>query len=169
MISSLLLQQLHMRAELWSWSLTHSFVESELSKIFYITQTYRKKKTILFNSSLLYKFCLSLVCLTWIVFVMGGRWRYSSCFVGCCLQDLFIITHIILVKLPSSFFSISFVSVNVVHRYSSIDMTTAWKKLCFILSVRSDFHTTDRLPLAVPDLASRMLMSVSVNETLLPR
>ena len=29
------------------------------------------------------------VCLTWIVFVMGGRWPYSWCFVGCCLQDLF--------------------------------------------------------------------------------
>ena len=38
-----------------------------------------------------------LVCLTWIVFVMGGRWLYSCCFVGCCLQDLFNITRSILV------------------------------------------------------------------------
>ena len=30
-----------------------------------------------------------LVCLTWIVFMMSGRWPYSCCFVGCCLQDLF--------------------------------------------------------------------------------
>ena len=28
-------------------------------------------------------------CLTWIVFVMGGRWPYSWCLVGCCHQDLF--------------------------------------------------------------------------------
>ena len=30
-----------------------------------------------------------LVRLTWIVFVMGGRWPYSWCHVGCCSQDLF--------------------------------------------------------------------------------
>ena len=29
------------------------------------------------------------VCLTLIVFMMGGRWPYSCCFVGCCLQELF--------------------------------------------------------------------------------
>ena len=39
--------------------------------------------------------------------------------------------------LPSSFFSRRFVSVQVVHPYSSIDTTAAWKKLRFILSVRS--------------------------------
>ena len=38
-----------------------------------------------------------LVHLTWIVFVMGGRWPYSGCFVGCCLQDLFNIACNILV------------------------------------------------------------------------
>ena len=29
-----------------------------------------------------------LVRLTCIVFVMGGRWPYSWCFVGCCCQEL---------------------------------------------------------------------------------
>ena len=38
-----------------------------------------------------------LVHLTWIIFLMGGRWSYSWCFVGCCLQDLFNIPHSILV------------------------------------------------------------------------
>ena len=38
-------------------------------------------------------------------------------------------------KLPSSFFSNRLVSIQVVHPYSSIDTTAAWKKLCFILSV----------------------------------
>ena len=38
-----------------------------------------------------------LVRLTLIVFVTGGRWPYSCCFVGCCLQDLFNITCSILV------------------------------------------------------------------------
>ena len=28
-----------------------------------------------------------LVRLTWIVFVIGGRWPYSWCLVGCCCQD----------------------------------------------------------------------------------
>ena len=68
------------------------------------------------------------------------------CFVGCCHQDLFNIARNILVLLPSSFFSSRFVSVQVVHPYSSIDTTAAWKKLRFILSVRSDFHMTVWLP-----------------------
>ncbi len=109
-----------------------------------------------------------LVCLTWIVFVMGGKRPYGYCFVGCCLQDLFKIARSILVWLPSSFFSIHLVSVYVVHLYSSIDTTAAWKKLHFILSVRSDFHMTDSFSIAVHAFASRVLMSVSVDDTLLP-
>ena len=43
----------------------------------------------LMSSSLLLQQCPAcLVRLTWIVFVMGGRWPYSWCFVGCCRQDL---------------------------------------------------------------------------------
>ena len=34
-----------------------------------------------------------LVRLTWIIFVMGGRWQYSCFFMGCCLQDLFSIAR----------------------------------------------------------------------------
>ena len=52
------------------------------------------------------------------------------------------------------------------HAYSSIDMTAAWKKLCFILSVRSDFHMSDSLLKAVHPFASRVSMSVSVDENL---
>ena len=37
------------------------------------------------------------VRLTWIVFVMVGRWPYSWCFVGSCLRDLFNIARSILV------------------------------------------------------------------------
>ena len=41
----------------------------------------------LMRSSLLLQQCPAcLVRLTWIVFVMGGRWPYSWCFVGCCRQ-----------------------------------------------------------------------------------
>ena len=58
-------------------------------------------------------------------------------------MDLFNIARNILVQLPSSFFSSRFVSVQVVHPYSSIDTTVAWKKLHFILSVRFDFHMID--------------------------
>ena len=39
----------------------------------------------LMSSSLLPQQCPAcLVRLTWIVFVMGGRWPYTWCFVGCC-------------------------------------------------------------------------------------
>ena len=128
------------------------------------------RSTSLTSSSLLLQQCSAyLVHLTLIVFVTGGKWPYSCCFVGCCLQDLLNIAHNILVQLPSSFFSIRFVSVHVVHPCRSIDTTAAWKKLRFILSVMSDFHTTDSLSLAVHAFASRVSMSLSVDETLLPR
>ena len=86
-------------------------------------------RTSLMSSSLLLLQCPAcLVRLIRMVFEMGRRWLYSSCFVGCCLQDLFNTARCILVQLPSSFFSIHLVSVHVVHSYSSMDMTTAWKK-----------------------------------------
>ena len=47
------------------------------------------KSTSLMSSSLLLQQCPAcLVRLTWIVFVIGGRWPYSWCLVGCCCQDL---------------------------------------------------------------------------------
>ena len=55
------------------------------------------------------------------------------------------------------------------HPYSSIDIIAAWKKLRFILSVRSDFYMTDILLIAVHVFASRVLISFSVDETLLSR
>ena len=60
-------------------------------------------------------------------------------------------------------------SVQEVHPYSSIDTTAAWKKLRFILSVRSDFHMIDSLSIAVHAFVSRVSMSFSVDEILLPR
>ena len=118
------------------------------------------------SSTLLQQCPACLVRLTWIVFVMGGKWPHSYCFVGYCLQDLFNIACCILELLPSSFFFIRLVSVHVVHPYSKIDTTTTWKKLRFLLSVRSDFHMTDSLSIVVHAFASRVLMSVSVDETL---
>ena len=52
------------------------------------------RSTLLMSSSLLLQQCPAcLVRLTWIVFVMGGRWPYSWCLVGCCRQDLFNIAR----------------------------------------------------------------------------
>ena len=56
------------------------------------------RTTSLMSSSLLLQqgpACL--VRLTCIVFVMGGKWPYSWCLVGCCRQDLFNISLNILV------------------------------------------------------------------------
>ena len=69
------------------------------------------RSTPLTSSSLLLQQCPAcLVRLILIVFVMGGRWPYNCCFVGCFLQDLFNIARSILVLLPSSFFSIRFLA-----------------------------------------------------------
>ena len=57
-----------------------------------------RKSTSLMSSSLLLQQCPAyLVRLTWIVFETGGRWPYSWCLLGCCLQDLFKIVRRILV------------------------------------------------------------------------
>ena len=48
-------------------------------------------------------------------------------------------------------------------------MIAAWKKLRFILSVRSDFHMTDSLLRAAHAFVSCVSISVSVDETLLLR
>ena len=118
------------------------------------------RSTSLMSSSLLLQQCPAcLVRLTCIVFVMGGKWPYSWCLVGCYRQDLFNIALNNLVEWPSSFFFSRLVSVQVVHPYSSIDTTAAWKKLRFILSVRSDFHMIESLSIAVQAFVSRVSMS----------
>ena len=56
------------------------------------------RSTSLMISSLRLQQCPAcLARLTWIVFVIGGRWPYSWCLVGCCRQDLFKIAGSILV------------------------------------------------------------------------
>ena len=75
------------------------------------------RSTSLMSSSLLLQQCPAcLVLLTCKVFVRGGKWPYSWCLVGCCLQDLFNIALNILVSLPSSFFFSRLVSVQVVKK-----------------------------------------------------
>ena len=102
-----------------------------------------------------------LVHLIWMVLEIGGRWPDSCHFMGCCCPDLFNIARRILVQFPSSFFSICFVSIHVMHLYSRIDATAVWKKLCFIL--------LDNLSIAVYAFARHILMSLSVDEMLPPK
>ena len=124
------------------------------------------RSTSLMSSSLLLQQCPAcLVRLTWIVFMLGGRWPYSWCLLGVAARTC----SVLLTTLPSSFFSSHFVSVQVVHPYSSIDTTAAWKKLHFILSVRSDFHMINSLSIAIHVFISCMSISFSIDETLLPR
>ena len=122
------------------------------------------RSTSLMRSSLLLQQCpVCLVRLTCIVFVTGGKWPYSWCLVGCCRQDLFNIARSILVLLPSSFFFSHLVSVQVVHPYSNIDTTAAWKKLRLILLVKSYFHMIESLSIAVHAFVNRVSMSFSVD------
>ena len=48
-----------------------------------------RSTSVMSSSQLLQRYPACLVHLILIVFVMGGWWPYSCCFVGCCLQDLF--------------------------------------------------------------------------------
>ena len=103
------------------------------------------------------------------VFETGGRWPHSCCCVGCCYQNLYMTACSILVHLLSKLFSTPFVSVHVVHPYSSRDTTAAWKKWYVILSDTSDLHITNSLSIAVYAFACRVLTSFSEDITVLPR
>ena len=84
--------------------------------------------------------------------------------------DIYIHTHIYIYKYRFVWFSFSFssyVSIPVVHPYSSTDTATAWKKFPYILSERSDFYMFDNLSIAVHTFVIYMLTSFSVDEILL--
>ena len=53
-------------------------------------------------------------------------------------------------------------------QHRTTDTGTAWKKSCFILSERPDFHIVDNLSIAVHGLPMHMLISLSVDKILLP-
>ena len=113
-------------------------------------------------------YCTS--CSSYLVLEKGGKWPYSCCFMWCCFQDLINMARSIFVQFSSSFFFIRLVSIQVVHQYSSIDTTDVCKKMRFDLSdKRSDFHLIDNPSIAVHIFTSRILMSFSLDETLLPR
>ena len=88
---------------------------------------------------------------------------------GCCFLDLFHVALCIFLQFLSSFFSICFISIYVVHPYSRIDTTAAWKKLCFISLDRLDFYIINNLSIAVHTFARHKLISLSEDETLLLR
>ena len=100
---------------------------------------------------------------------MGGKWPYSCCFVGCCFQELFSTARRILVKFTSSFSSLHFFSVHMVHPYISINTTAAWKKSSFILSNRSDYYIINSISIVVYVFARHILTSLSVDEIRLTR
>ena len=56
-----------------------------------------RSSSLTFSSLLLQQYPACLVRLACIVFVIGGRWPYSWCLLGCCSQDLFNIALNILV------------------------------------------------------------------------
>ena len=91
----------------------------------------------LMSSSLLLQQCPAyLVRLTWIVFVwweVGGR--IVGALWGVTARTYSILLAAFLCNCRLAFFFSCLVSVQVVHPYSSIDTTAAWKKLRFILSV----------------------------------
>ena len=85
---------------------------------------------------------------------MSGRWPHCCCFLAVAFRTCLILHAAFLCNCSQVFFSIRLVSVHVVHPYNSIDTSTAFKKLGFILSVRYDFHMTDRLSIATHAFAS---------------
>ena len=78
------------------------------------------------------------------------------------------ISYRFLEQFPLSFFSVRFVNIHVVHLYSSVYITAAWKKSHSILLDRWDFHMINSLLIAV-QASARHMTWLLVDETLLPR
>ena len=94
------------------------------------------RSTSLMGLSLLLQQCPAcLVRLTWIVFVMGGRWQYSWCLVACCRQDLFNIARNILVSYESPFFSLS------LYRHATNKGMDSYRLAIAHMEVRLDLAT----------------------------
>ena len=90
------------------------------------------KSTSLMSSSLLLQQCPAcLVRLTWIVFVIGGRWPYSWCLVGCCCQDLFRIVFSFFKHLYITIqFSVSTVSMSKTVQFQTIQFSISTQFKC---------------------------------------
>ena len=69
----------------------------------------------------------------------------------------------------SSFFSMCFVNVYVVHPYRSNDAATVWKKSRLVLWEKSDFHLIGSRSIVSLTFAKHVLSSLSVDEILLPK
>ena len=106
-----------------------------------------------------------LVHLILMVCEMRGKRTYN-CFLWGVAFKICSKQHIVFLYSSHLAFSLlCFVSIQVVHPYSSIDMATVWKKSHFILSERSDFH----MLIAVHTFAMCLLTPFSVAEILLSR
>ena len=83
-----------------------------------------------------------LVCLTWMVCEIGGKWPYRCCFVGCCFLLLKIACNI-LVLFPSRLLPNLFIKVKVKQPYSCSNTATVWKISHFTREMRLPYS---RLP-----------------------
>ena len=84
------------------------------------------------------------VCLVWMVYEMGSKWPYSCCFLGSCFQNLFKTAHNILM-----------------YGYSLEEISFYF--------IRSDFNMINNLSIGFYTFTRCMLISLSVDEMLLPR
>ena len=66
-------------------------------------------------------------------------------------------------------FPLGVLLVQMEQLYSGTDTATTWKKFPFILSEMPDFHWNDNMSIAVHAFPIFMLISLSVDEILLPR
>ena len=122
------------------------------------------------NSFLLLRKCPAcLVRLIWMALEMGGRWRYSYCFLRCCFQDFLNIARGILVQFRCSFLSVFTKSASMWCLHIMELTRPLLGKMRFISSDKSDFYIIDYLSIAVHAFAIHISMSFSVDETLLPR
>ena len=102
-----------------------------------------------------------LVCLTWKVSGVGGKWSYNCCFVEFASR---ICSKHHAESLSSSYLAFSSGVLQVVQPYDSTDAARAWKNSRFISSENSEFYMVDNQSIAMRVLYMRMLTMLSVDE-----
>ena len=105
-------------------------------------------------------------CLSWIICEISGS---TAVFWGNGAFRIFQRALTILAFFQSLFFSMRFARISMVHPWNSMDKVTAWKKVRFILSLKSDLYMTINLLTAVHTIAKRTLASLSIDKMLLQR
>ena len=117
--------------------------------------------TSLMSSSLPLQQCPAcLVRVTWIAFVMGDRWPYSWCLVGCCRQDLFNIARSMCYNQTGDIYTLDGTSLKLVDKFTYLGSSVSSTEKDIDTRLTKAWTVIDRLSIIwKSDLTDKMKRS----------